>query len=376
MCIIIINPKSEKLPNGVAKRSAKKNPDGLGITWLDTFETSYHLSKEYKILENSKRPFIAHFRYATIGKVCKENTHPFVCGKNQQELLMMNGTIMGLGNKELCDSRVLAMQIGDKPRHTWKEVLEKYDSRFVTINTRNKTYQIYNKHLWTQRDGIWYSKDNVLQTNLVAVYGTLKKNESNYYHYLYNAQFVGSGKTNDKYPLIIKGLPYLINDIGVGHNVEVDIFRVSDANLVQLDRLEGHPNWYRREQIPVTCNGKTYKCWVYFNLVEKVNGQKMHKTYKGYSSKRVIHSPSIRPNYVEPRRKTYDDYMKDYPMHTIKPSTIWDDEENFDDSDFDVLNEKPICVGCSNDLAFDGFANYYCSSCGGWFGEDEIIRFR
>jgi len=375
MCIIIINPKNEKLPKNVAKKSAKKNPDGLGITWLDTFETSYHSSAEYNILENADRPFIAHFRYATVGKICKENTHPFVCGKNESELLMMNGTIHNLGDKEMCDSRVLAMQIGDKPRHTWKEILEKHDSRFVTINTRNKTYQIYNKHLWTQKDGIWYSKDNVLQTNLVAVYGTLKKYESNYYSYLYGSQFVGSGLSKDKYPLIVKGLPYLINQQGVGHNVEMDIFRVSDTVLANLDRLEGHPRWYKREQIPVTYNNKTYKCWVYFNLMETADGQKLHKTYKGHKPKNHGFTPSIRPLHVEPRRKTYDDYAREYPIHNYKEQHVWEND-NFDDSDFDVLNEKPMCVSCCNDLAFDGFANYYCNSCGEWFGEDEIVKFR
>lgn len=373
MCIIIINPKSKKLPSGVAKRSAKKNPDGLGITWLDTYEVSYHLSKEYKILEQTDRPFIAHFRYATVGRVCKENTHPFVCGKNKSELLMMNGTISNLGNKEVCDSRMLAVQIGDKPRHTWKEVLEKYDSRFVTINTRNKTYQIYNKHLWTQKDEVWYSKDNVLQTNLVAVYGTLKKYESNYYPYLMNAHFVGSGKSKDKYPLIIKGLPYLINEVGNGHHVEMDIFRVTDAELARLDKLEGHPHWYRREQIPVTYNGKTYKCWVYFNLAEKVGKEKLHKTYKGQTKFRGVHNP--RPIQT-PRVRSYKDVdTKFYSFHPLSPSKLWEDDF-IDDSDFNVVDEKPICVGCANDLAFDGFANYYCSSCGGWFGEDEIIKFR
>ena len=72
------------------------NPDGLGIVWLDTFEVTYHNSKEYKKLLTD-RPYIAHFRYATVGKVNKANTHPFICGKQEDELLMMNGTIKGLG---------------------------------------------------------------------------------------------------------------------------------------------------------------------------------------------------------------------------------------------------------------------------------------
>ena len=105
MCIIIIKQKGKKVPQEVAKTSAKINPHGLGIIWLDTFEVSYHKSAEFKVLE-SQRPYIAHFRYATVGAINKENTHPFRCGKNQNEWLMMNGTIQGLGNAQMSDSRV------------------------------------------------------------------------------------------------------------------------------------------------------------------------------------------------------------------------------------------------------------------------------
>ena len=191
-----------RIPEDVAKTSSQINPHGLGIVWLDTFDVTYHNSSEYKKL-NTHRPFIAHFRYATIGAINRENTHPFVCGKNKNELLMMNGTIRELGNDKMCDSKVLAIQLGDKPRHTWKDELEVYDSRFVTINVHSKTFQIYNKHLWVQRDGVWYSKGNVLEEHYIAVYGTLKRNYSNYYNYLSQSKFVGSGRTKNKYPLII-----------------------------------------------------------------------------------------------------------------------------------------------------------------------------
>ena len=76
----------------ILKNSARINPHGLGIVWLDTYKVSYHNSKEYNLLKTD-RPFIAHFRYATVGAVNRENTHPFVCGNNSDELLMMNGTI-------------------------------------------------------------------------------------------------------------------------------------------------------------------------------------------------------------------------------------------------------------------------------------------
>ena len=97
MCIIIVKQNNNTLAPSTIKKSSQINPHGLGIVWLDTFEVTYHKSKDYKVLLTD-RPFIAHFRYATIGKIGKANTHPFVCGKNKDEMLMMNGTIHHLGS--------------------------------------------------------------------------------------------------------------------------------------------------------------------------------------------------------------------------------------------------------------------------------------
>ena len=89
MCVIIIKQKEQMMSREVAKTSARINPHGLGIIWLDTFEVEYHKSKDYRKLL-TKRPFIAHFRYATKGKINRANTHPFVCGNNKDEYLPSN----------------------------------------------------------------------------------------------------------------------------------------------------------------------------------------------------------------------------------------------------------------------------------------------
>jgi gamma-glutamylaminecyclotransferase len=325
------------MPKSVAKSSARINPDGLGIMWLDTYEVSYHKSTEYAKLYTD-RPFIAHFRYATIGDVSIENTHPFRCGNNKNEWFMMNGTINELGNKVMSDSRVLANQLGDIPRYNWKRKLEQYPCRFVTINTRTRSYQIYNKHLWTLSDGIWYSKDNVLETNYVAVYGTLKKGYSNYHYYLSSSGYLGNGKTKDKYPLIVSGLPYLINKKGTGHNLEVDVFKVSDITLANLDRLENHPKWYKREPIKIQMKSRVITCWIYFNGTDVPVGSKMHQSY----NPNLLLSPTI---------------------SKVSSKT--------------PIIEEPsaICIECYNDLKYDGFNNYYCKSCLGWFSPSEVINF-
>lgn len=278
MCVIIVKNNKKKINIDILRSSSRINPDGLGVVWLDDYSVEYYKSSAYNVLYTD-RPFIAHFRYATMGKICKENTHPFVCGENTDELLMMNGTIKELGDVDTCDTKVLAEILGNHPRHTWKPMLSEHLCRFVTINTLRKTYEIYNDTLWTEHDGILYSKSNVLELNYVAVYGTLKKNCSNYLYYLSDSQYIGSGLTKDKYPLVIKGLPYLINKKGVGHNVCVDVFKVTDDTLKRLDKLEGHPNWYERKQISIKVDGYTIKCWIYFNKSMTHVGEFLHKTY-------------------------------------------------------------------------------------------------
>lgn len=372
MCVIIIKQKGKHVPQEVAKTSARINPHGLGIIWLDTFEVTYHKSSEYNVLD-TKRPFIAHFRYATVGAVNRDNTHPFRCGSNKHEWLMMNGTIRSLGNFKKSDSKVLAENLGEIPRHKWKKELEQYECRFVTINTHSRTYQVYNKELWVQRDGVWYSKDNVLEDNLVAVYGTLKKGYSNYNHYLTSSKHVGKGTTKDRYPLVIKGLPYLIENKGYGFNVEVDVFKVSSSVLANLDRLEGHPNWYRRKQIPIKVGKKELTCWIYFNIRETGKGEELHSTY--------TQTPNRVKWYEEEDERESDKYESIFSnMGYEKPKSVFLtdilEDDDCEDCGFDIVNEKPICVECFHDLEFDGFANYHCCGCDGWFTEDEVLKFR
>jgi gamma-glutamylaminecyclotransferase len=365
MCVIIVKKKGLRVPTDVLKSSARINPHGLGIVWLDDYSVSYHKSTEYNLLD-TERPFVAHFRYATVGAINRANTHPFVCGSNANELLMMNGTIKGLGNKKKSDSKELAELLGEMPRHVWKSELERYDCRFITLNVRNKSYQMYNRQDWHNKDGIWYSKDNVLETNVVAVYGTLKIGYSNYWNYLSGAScFVGKGNTSDKYPLIIQGLPYLINDKGLGHNVDVDVFKVTDKVLERLDILEGHPKWYRREQIYIDVKGKKVLAWIYFNLRETSTGKKHHKSY------------------VQNQFRDYQSYNK--PTHNYNKwqvptakinQTLFDDFKDIPelDDEFDVDNETPMCVACYNDLVFDGFNLYHCQQCNTWHKEGEVLK--
>ena len=281
MCVIIIKTETDTvIENHILRASARINPHGLGVTWLDNMKTEYMNSSKYEVL-STKRPFIAHFRYATVGGVTQHNMHPFPCGKQDHELLMMNGTIRGLGNKKDCDSRVLAGMLGELDRSDWKNTLEEHDCRFVTINTEKPSFEIYNREMWHEHEGVLYSKANVLYRHTIAVYGTLKKGQGNHENYLSKAEFLGAGITQDKYPLIIPGLPYLMPMQGQGHRVEMHVFRVTDEMLADVDQLENHPTWYYRKRVPVHVGDTTYHAWTYFNECQghKPTEAEMHSSY-------------------------------------------------------------------------------------------------
>ena len=353
MCVIIVKQKDKPLSREVAKTSARINPHGLGIVWLDTFEVTYHKSSEYNLLI-TERPYIAHFRYATVGKICKENTHPFVCGQQTDELLMMNGTIKGLGSSQITDSEALAIGLGKIARQSWKQELAKYECRFVSVNLRTRSFQIFNRELFTYRDGVWFSKANVLQSNVIGVYGTLKKDFSNYYNYLRSAKYVGKGETKDKYPLIQEGLPYMVKKRGIGHNVTIDVFKVSDQSLQEIDQLEGHPQWYKREQVPVIVDGKEITCWIYFNPIEITANHRFLKSYEQRPPKTVY-------NWYEPVKK-----VKEFRQVSLFDECS--DEER--GTSFNNSKECPKCY--EKNLEFDAWSNYYCEGCGDWYQESEV----
>ena len=121
MCVIIIKQKSNRISLHTLENASQINPHGLGVVWLDTFETNYFESSEYNVLD-TERPFIAHFRYATVGAINKANMHPFVCGDKTDELLMMNGTASGYGNKNITDSQDLANELGGIARNAWSDI--------------------------------------------------------------------------------------------------------------------------------------------------------------------------------------------------------------------------------------------------------------
>ena len=86
-------------------------------------------------------------------------------------------------------------------------------------------------------------------THMVFVYGTLLRGESNH-RLLKNAEFVGEARTASEYDLVNLGaFPGMVS--GGNTSIKGEIFSVDDGTLRALDRLEGHPRFYRRTKMEV-----------------------------------------------------------------------------------------------------------------------------
>ena len=241
-------------------------------------------------------------------------------------------------------------------------MLGKHNSRFVSYNKRNRQYEIYNKELWVKRNGVWFSKPNVLQDNVIAVYGTLKKGYGNH-RLLINQRFVGKGTTTDRYPLIINGLPYLMQEKGKGHNVEVEVYKVDDDTFDSIDALEGHPNFYEREETSITMkSGKKITAWIYFN-----RSQKNYTNEKYY----VRYRRDNNWNYWKPN---YQKFTFDRQHQTALPQRdLWSALNTTEDENDDATK---YCQLCFEEVKYDeteiSNQKYHCSVCNEMYSEQEV----
>ena len=84
----------------------------------------------------------------------------------------------------------------------------------------------------------------------IMVYGSLKRGFGNH-RLLETSKFMGNATTEPSFVMIsLGGFPGIVR--GGETPISGEIFEVSDEVLARLDRLEGHPTWYERQDITVT----------------------------------------------------------------------------------------------------------------------------
>ena len=93
----------------------------------------------------------------------------------------------------------------------------------------------------------------------VFVYGTLKKGKHNH-TWLQDSLFLGSTALRG-YELRIGRLPYVVEADSPNSFVRGEVYECTARILEDLDILEGHPNFYKRELV-VTDKGKAW-CYIY-----------------------------------------------------------------------------------------------------------------
>lgn len=97
---------------------------------------------------------------------------------------------------------------------------------------------------------------------LIFVYGTLKHDFGNH-RVIEGQKFLGHAATaeNNWQMYSLGGFPGVVR----GDNmIWGELYKVDEAAFARCDRLEGHPNFYKREQVEVLdSDGQSYVAWMY-----------------------------------------------------------------------------------------------------------------
>ena len=354
MCIIIVNEDGLDIGSDMLVKSETINPDGLGVTWLDTYETEYSLSSDWHKLQCG-RPYIAHFRFATVGAVSLENNHPFEIGDTGC-MLYQNGTVDNLGSLQQTDTEHMARILSDTPFEHWEHILEMTDCRWVIVDTINKSHTLYNEFSFITHKGVDYSKQNVIDSEIVAVYGTLKQGFGNH-SVMGNSKLIDSGVTLNEYPMEEHGIPFVLPYKGKGGNIAVEVYMVDKHQMSSIDSLEGHPSNYVRKKTPILLeNGVTIIAWLYFYPHSEYDPNKEYITEytRGYS-------PNLWSSPAE------DDLMSWHDMGMNGPNTL--------DPNHDYTLDECMCDKCGfTDTIWDDFSEQlWCYTCDNYTNSKEII---
>lgn len=96
---------------------------------------------------------------------------------------------------------------------------------------------------------------------LALVYGTLKPGERNH-RVIADAAHRGTAWTVAGFRLLHGDIPAV--DRGGQARIEGELVAVTGAQLARMDRLERHPDWYRREIVELADGGRA---WLYLHPI-------------------------------------------------------------------------------------------------------------
>jgi len=119
----------------------------------------------------------------------------------------------------------------------------------------------------------------------VFVYGTLMRGQINH-ELLAGAEFVGEGVTSKAFGFYagpdrgadadeLPQIPYAYEQPASGDaavQVQGEVWAVDAATLAELDKLEGHPDWYQRKSVRVLISEKDIETFMYIILGKAPEG--------------------------------------------------------------------------------------------------------
>jgi len=99
----------------------------------------------------------------------------------------------------------------------------------------------------------------------VGVYGTLKQGRGNH-GLLSHVDKHSDAWLEGKHRLYENGIPYVVEDNTGDYNIKLEIYKIDEATLQNLDWLEGHPEFYERKEKEIKLDdGSTETAWVYIH---------------------------------------------------------------------------------------------------------------
>lgn len=172
MCLIIFAPKGSSIQREWMLNAFTNNPDGAGFAYSDGTKTytvkglmTFAAFEEALNLVPRQYPRLIHFRYATLGVVNEENTHPFPLDKSGG-VMAHNGPCVSQsfkGDATRSDSRHLAEDLMAKLDEGTIKLLHPVFEDFIESGNKlaflfsDGSHMLVNEQLGTWKKGVWLS---------------------------------------------------------------------------------------------------------------------------------------------------------------------------------------------------------------------------
>lgn len=191
MCVILAT-KKKRIPAWALKRAEARNPHGIGIAWPEgghvRWEKSISLERVTKLAAEVPKPYVVHFRWATVGPKTPILCHPFPVTKKitdslhgkSKMVMFHNGTFRGMEDEIpedgiWSDSRLFAHLLA----HDGHEVMNQIGNNRVAI-VRHKHVELHGPG-WSTAKGFamsntrWLEKPRPVITRTVADWQRLQE---------------------------------------------------------------------------------------------------------------------------------------------------------------------------------------------------------